>query len=171
MSELVSPYPNADFDEKDVGQIIEEFLEENWPYQDLDENGENYAPGLTAEDIGWGVASTDMAQEKKEIAVMAFQIFSDIRDLALGGAMNGNFEMWWLDVWVTDVKTTTYRSPKLWKVLRTIKKILLKNKTGMQDQGLSSVNIYKMTPVREIEFQDKYHGIIGVEVRFTENLV
>ena len=109
--------------------------------------------------------------QKKNVVLRGFQIFSDIRDYALGGHTNDNFEIWWIDIWVRDVVTTSGRSPKLHKILRHVKEIFLSNKIGLQDKGISSVYCYKCTPVENPDSEDIYHGIIGLELKYVENLV
>lgn len=167
---IQNPYSGSEILTKDVGQILEEFIESEWGFPS-DPEDEDYIAGLTANDVAWGAAGTKMAKSRKNITVRAQQIFSDINDLALGGHMNGYFEMWWIDIYVRDAPTTTSRSSKLFKVLKHIESIFLENKTGLQSKGISSIGVYKSTPVENPDSEDVYHGIIGLEIRYTMNLV
>jgi hypothetical protein len=159
---LQSAYPGSDIETKDIGQILEEFIAANWGLIDS---------GLTVSDVGFGVAGTKMLKVQKNIVIRAFQIFSDIRDMVLGGHKNDYFELWWIDIYVRDAQTTTSRSPKLLKILRHVEHLFLENKTKLQEKGISSINCYKSTPIENPDSEDIYHCVIGLELRYITDLV
>lgn len=167
---LQNPYPGSEILTKDIGQILEEFVASKWGFPS-DPEDVDYVLGLTADDVGWGVAGTKMAKAQKNITLRAFQIFSDVRDMAIGGHVNDYFELWWIDIFSRDAPTTTGRSPKLHKILKHVESIFLTNKTGLQSKGISSVNLYKSTPVENPDSEDIYHGIVGLELRYVMNMV
>ncbi len=157
---LQSPYPSAEILDTDIGQILEEFIEDNWDLDDVE-----------SDKVGWGVSGMKMEKRRKNVVVRAYKFFSDIRDMALGGHLNDYFELWRVDVFVRDVTTTTSRSPKLFSILQHIEKIFLENKTGLQEKGISSVNCYQNQQVENPESEDIYHGFISLEIRYVTELV
>lgn len=159
---LQNPYPGSEILTKDIGQILEEFLQDQWTLSDT---------GLTENDIAWGGSGLVLEKRRKNITIRAYQIFMDIRDMALGGAKNDYFELWRIDVFVRDTKTTTERSPKLFKILKHIENIFLSNKTGLQSKGISSVNLYNIQPVENPDSDDVYHGVCSIEIRYVMDLV
>lgn len=162
---LQNPYPGSEILTKDIGQILEEFVASNWGFP-TDPEAVGYLVGYTAADVAFGAAGTKMAKSRENITLRAFQIFSDVRDMAIGGHTNDYFELWWIDIFVRDASTTTARSPKLHKILKHVESIFLLNKTGLQPKGISSVNLYKSTPVENPDSEDIYHGILGLELRY-----
>jgi hypothetical protein len=55
---IQSPYPSADIETKDIGEILEEFIESEWTLSDT---------GLAASDVGWGVSGTKMDKVRKNV--------------------------------------------------------------------------------------------------------
>ena len=154
---IKSPYPNAEVTTKDIGEILEEFIADNWSLSDT---------GLTEDDVGWGAAGTKMSKVQKNITLRVYQFFDDIRDMALGGHMNDYFDLYRIDIFVRDVATTTGRSPKLFKILKHVEHMFLLNKTGLQEKGISSVNCYNSQPIENPDSEDVYHGVISLEIRY-----
>ena len=159
---IQNPYPGSEVETKDIGQILEEFVESEWSLVDS---------GLTVNDVAWGAAGTKMVKRRKNITLRAYQIFSDIRDMALGGHTNGYQEFWRMDIFVREPPTTTSRSPRLYKVAKHVESIFLENKTGLQSKGISSVNVYQSNSVENPESEDVYHWVISLELRYTMHLV
>ena len=159
---LQNPYPGSEIETKDIGQILEEFLQDNWSLSES---------GLTVDDVRWGAPGTKMAKERINATLRAYQFFSDIRDMALGGHKNDYFELYRIDLFVRDPTTTTSRSPKLFKMLKEIENIFLANKTGLQSKGISSVNLYNVTQIENPDSEDVYHGVCSLEIRYVMDLV
>jgi hypothetical protein len=170
MPTLQSPYPDAEIDTKDIGQILEEFIQEKWGFPS-DPEDPDFVLGFTVDDVAWGAAGTKMDKRRKNITLRAYQFFSDIRDMVLGGHVNDYFELWRIDIFVRDAPTTTSRSPKLFKVLKHVEKIFLENKTGLQEKGISSVNLYSSNQIENPDSEDIYHGVTSLELRYVKNLI
>jgi len=167
---LQNPYPGSELETTDIGEILEEFIETNWGFPS-DPEDDDYEAGYTVSDVAWGGAGTTMAKRRKNITIRAYQIFSDIRDMAIGGHTNGYQEFWRVDIFVREPPTTTSRSTKLYKVAKHVESIFLENKTGLQPKGISSVNVYQSNSIENPDSEDVYHWVISLELRYVMNLV
>lgn len=161
MPTLTSPYPGNETNIKEVGQIIEEFLEANW----------TLATPNSVSDIVWGATPKVMFKEQKEIAIRCYHVFSNIGDMDISGFINEYKEFWRLDVYARDPLTIKYRSDRLLAIMRHIEQILLTNKTTLQSKGLSTVSLRSSSPIDDPDHEDLYHASMAVDVIYVKNVV